>query len=212
MGASRNKSGPPSWFIFLLGVALVFGGYYLWTNFRQFVISGAVSVAEATEQFQEQSTATAERQIILETSLPTRRPTVTPKPPCQDFEVTAQSAIMRQDASTNSPLLDTLPQGNVVCVLGAREGADGFTWYLIDQEPQTRRVETGYMREDVIRALNPTPTPSDTPLPLPSITPTPTPTLTPTLPPEQRPTLAPSVTPSISPTPTPTATPDAVSI
>ncbi|MEM9951633.1 MAG: hypothetical protein AAF846_08545 [Chloroflexota bacterium] len=172
----RRGGGPPSWFIFLLGIAFVFGGAYLWANFQTFLRSGGLSVSEATAVSQVQSTSTAVRQVTNIAQLPTRRPTATPKPDCQNFEVSASSGIMRQAASTTSRLLESLSQGSIVCVLDSTEGADGFVWYYIDRDAVTNFIEPGYMREDVVRPINPTPTPSDTPLPFPTITLTYTPT------------------------------------
>lgn len=187
---SRQGNGPPSWFVFLLGVALIFGGYYLWINFQDYVRSGGLSVSQATAVSQQQAEATAVRQVTVIAELPTRRPSATPKPPCQDFSVSANTAIMRQQPSTNSTNLGVLSSGAVVCVLSSVDGDDSFTWYMIDRDPITQLIETGYMREDVIRPENPTPTPSDTPLPAPSITAI----LTPTLAPQQTP--PPSITPN----------------
>lgn len=167
---SRQGGGPPNWFVFLLGVALIFGAYYLWTNFEDYLRSGRVSISEATSVSEQEANATAVHQVTAIAELPTRRPTATPKPPCQDFSVSANNAIMRQLPSTNSKNLALLPSGTVVCVLEEVKGTDSFRWYLIDREPSTQLIETGYMREDVIRPVNPTPTPSNTGLPAPSVT------------------------------------------
>lgn len=173
---TRQGGGPPAWFTFLLGVAFIFGGTYLWSNFQTFLQTGGISVGEATTISQDFSTSTAVRQVTVAADLPTRRPTATPKPDCQEFEVTANSAIMRQAASTTSRLLETLPQGTVLCVLDNLEGEDGLTWYFVDRDALTNFIEPGYMREDVVRPLNPTPTPSNTALPAATITLTYTPT------------------------------------
>lgn len=180
MYSTNRGDGPPAWFIFLLAVVVIFGGYYLLTNFREFLSSGGISIAAATQLAQGDVTVTAQRINTVQAEQPTRRPTSTPRPTCQDFEVIVASGIVRERASTESPLAESLDQGAIVCVLSAEEGADGFTWYLIDRDSITSRIETGYMREDVIRPLNPTPTPSDTATMLPTITPTYTPTNTPT--------------------------------
>jgi hypothetical protein len=209
---SNRGNGPPTWFVFLLAVVIIFGGYYLWLNLQQFMRSGGLSVAAATQQAQEQVTATAIRQIEVQSELPTRRPTSTPRPACQDFEVTVASGIVRERASTESPLLESLDQGAIVCVLSGEEGADGFTWYLIDQDPITSRIETGYMREDVIRPLNPSPTPSDTATMPPTITPTSTPTLTPTAEVREAETATPAPSRTTAPTITPTPTSSGVNI
>lgn len=180
----RSDNSPPSWFVFLLGIALIFGVYYLWNNLREFFQAGGLSVSEATRAAQLDVTATLNRQEILQLELPTRRPTSTERPPCQDFEVLAESGIMRQAASTAAPIVESVIRGTTVCVLGSERGGEGFIWYLIDRDAITRRIEVVYMREDILRSLNPTPTPSITPPPLPSITAIPTRTVSPTLNPE----------------------------
>jgi hypothetical protein len=207
--SSRRGNGPPAWFIFLLAVAFIFGVYYLWAGFQNYLTTGGLSVAEATEMSQFDVTATAVRESVLQAELPTRRPTSTPKPPCQEFEVIVSSAIVRRQPTTNSPMADVLDEGSVVCVLERAEDTD---WYLIDRDAITRRIETGYMRDDLIRALNPTPTPSDTPTIPPTITATYTPsaTLTPTPGPTNTP--DPNSTSTPTRTPTPTVTPPAVSL
>ena len=55
-----QRSGPPTWFVILLGIAIVFGLYYLWLGVRNFMSSGA-SVVESTRQAIVQNTATAVR-------------------------------------------------------------------------------------------------------------------------------------------------------
>lgn len=189
MYRSRRNDGPPAWLVFLLGVAFVFGGYYLWIGFRSYVDSGGLSADQAALLSAQDVTATIVREQRLEAALPTARPTSTPRPACQDFEVNVASGIMRSDANTNSRLVTSLPQGSVVCVLEQTQGADGATWYLIDRDSLTRRIEAGYMRGDIVRPLNPTPTPSNTPLPPPTITATYT--------------LTPTVTSTATATPTP---------
>lgn len=174
----RQGGGPPAWLTFLLGIAFVFGGSYLWSNLQSFVRSGGISVGEATAISQGLSTSTAIRQVTNIAALPTRRPSATPKPNCQYFEVSATNAIMRQAASTTSRLLESLPQGTVICVLDIVEAEDGFIWYFVDRDEVTNFIEPGYMREDLVRALNPTPTPSNTAPPPPTITLTYTPTVT----------------------------------
>ncbi len=207
--SSRRGNGPPAWFIFLLAVAFIFGLYYLLAGFQNYLTTGGLSVAEATEMSAFDVTSTAVRDSALLAELPTRRPTSTPKPPCQEFEVIVSSAIVRREPTTNSPMAGVLEEGSVVCVL---ERAAGTDWYLIDRDAITRRIETGYMRQDLIRALNPTPTPSNTPIPPPTITTTytPSPTRTPTPGPTNTP--DPNSTPTLTLTPTPTVTPPAVSL
>jgi hypothetical protein len=171
----RQNDGPPSWFVFLLGIAFIFGGFYLWTNFQDYLRTGGLSVDQATQVSREEASATAVQRVTTVAELPTRRPSSTPKPDCQEFRVSAATAIMRQQPSTAATLVESIPEGTMVCVLEATTGGDGFIWYLIDRDPVTRLIETAYMREDVIEPANPSPTPSITFLP-PTITATYSPT------------------------------------
>ena len=197
-----RRNGPPTWFIFLVGIAIVFGVYYLWLGVRSFMASG-MTVVESTRQAIEYATVTAERIEELEVFAPTPLPTYTPVPPCQDFVVDVASAIVRKLPTTNSPIADTLSQDEVVCVIGKEPDSD---WYVVDDNPLTRRLEAVYMHEDIIRSLNPTLTPSVTFTPAPTVTNTPTftPSNTPQI--TDTPTPNPNVTPSNTPTPTATQT------
>jgi hypothetical protein len=195
--------------VFLVAVALVFGIYYLWMGVRDFLYTGGLGIAEATERAVIISTATAEQVQQFQFSQATPRPTSTPIPPCQDFIVSVPSAIVRERASTNAPIITSLPQGTSVCVIG-REGDS--EWYLIDSNSQTRRLEAAYMHQTVIEAVNPTLTPSQTFTPLPTVTPaptlsaTPSPTITPNPTRDPRVTETPSPTSTATPTLTPSAT------
>lgn len=195
--------GPPAWLIFLLGVASVFGMYYLWTGFRNFVSSGGLGVIEATEQAVELDTATAEM-IEAQQQLFTPLPSATPLPECQDFTIVVDAAVVREGPTTSSAPVDTWDFGETVCVIGREEGSE---WYLIDRNPITRRIEQAYMREDLIDAVNPTPTPTNTYTPAPTVTPAPTETSTQTFTPA--PTDTPDPDATSTPTPTPSATPTA---
>jgi len=186
---SHRRGGPPSWLIFLLGIAVVFGLFYLWTGIQNFIASGGLPVFEATEQAEEVATATAvqvQTAQVISTVPP--RPTATPFPECIDFVVNVPSAVVRERPTIGSLALDARSEGEVVCVISPV--AENPEWYLIDENPATRRIEPAYMSEIVIQALNPTPTPTNTFTPAPTVTP------------------APSATPTLSPTPAPTRTPD----
>lgn len=217
MGYRRSRSGPPAWLVFLVAVALVFGGYYLIRGAQDFLRTGGLGVQEATERAQIIASATADR----EARNPTQSgaivliPTGTPPPACIDFRVVVSSARVR--ASPDGAVLTGFPQGTLVCVIRRAENNDA--WYLIDQNPRTRRIDEAYISEAVIEAVNPTPTPSHTPTPLPTVTPMPisaTPTITPTFTPSAtdipdfRPTLPPApgaATDTPAPTPTPADSP-----
>jgi hypothetical protein len=197
----RERSGPPAWLVFLVGVALVFGSYYLWLGLQSYLRTGGLGVVEATEQAVIVASATAER-ILVATSAVTPRPTLTPIPECLDFVVTAENAIVREGPSPGAAIRTSYFEGAVVCVLG--RASEDSEWYVIDMNEQSRRVDPAYMHESVIRALNPTLTPTRTltptlpPTPLPTITATPSPRPTDT----RIPGITDTPTPTVSPSPT----------
>lgn len=195
-----GKGGPPPWLIFLLGVALVFGLYYLWLGVRDFMETGGLGIVEATERAVIVETATAAVAPDLQRNSVTPRPSNTPIPECADFIVSVPSAIVRAQPSTSAPIVDSFPQGTIVCVISRAPESE---WYLIDSNPETRRLNAAYMHESVIEAVNPTPTPSNTFTPNPTVTPLPTNS------PTTSPSPAPTATrdPRITDTPTPTLTP-----
>ena len=203
-----QRTGPPSWFVILLGIAIVFGVYYMWLGIRGFMSSGMTTV-ESTRQAIEQVTATAERVLQLETYAPSPLPTRTPVPPCQDFAVSVPSAIVRSQPTTRSGIVETLPQDETVCVITRHLESE---WFVVDNNPLTRRLEPVYMHQNIIRPLNPTPTPSKTFTPAPTITPKPT--LTPSAAPSRPPADASPITASPAPSATvaPSQTPPNVNL
>ena len=209
-----QRSGPPSWFVILVGIAIVFGLYYLWLGLRSFMATG-VTVPEATQQAIAQSTATAFRIHEIVANAPTPLPSFTPVPPCQDFVVRVPIAIVRAQPSTDSGIVAGLQEGETVCVIAMLPDSE---WYMIDQNAGTRRLERVYMRRDIIRALNPTPKPSATPIPsdTPLPTKTPTPSASPTPPFTRHPASTSMTAPPTRPSPTATAsytaTPPSVSL
>jgi hypothetical protein len=198
-----SGGGPPAWLVFVLGVALVLGGYYLFSGFRNFV-QRETRELRATEQQQAIVVSATAVRLGTQTQAAVDMPpiTVTTVPECQPFVVIVESALVRQEASTSSPQITAFQEGDSICVLEAV--ADG-EWYKIDIDQATRRIETGYMFYNIIEAVNPTPTPSSTFTPLPTTTPAPTLTPTTTPSPEPSPTRDPDA--SNTPTPTPTPTP-----
>lgn len=205
---ARNSGQPPTWFVFLIGVAFVFGLYYLYIGFQAYLETGGSSVAGATEQAIEAATATRLQRLEIDAELPTRRPTSTSPPPCQYFTVIVDSAILRSQPSTASQRIETLGGGTEVCVMGVEE-VGVWNWYLIDRNPVTRRMEAGYVREDLIEPINPTATPIPTQQSAPTVTPQPIPTRPQGQPsvPEARPTQPPRATNTSRPGTTPTQAP-----
>jgi len=199
-GSRRTNNGLPTWLVFLLGVAIVFGVYYVWLGVQNFLRSGGQGIIESTRSAEIVAAATAE---VIRTSAATLRPSPTSIPPCETFMVVVPNARVREAPSENAPVITSYFQNDPVCVVG-RPSPDS-EWYTIDSNPSTRRLDVAYMHESVIAAVNPTATPSRTPTPLPTVTPAPT--LTPSTTPTFRPTDTPDT--SVSPTPMPTLTPSA---
>ncbi len=200
----RGGSGLPPWLVFVLAIALVFGGYYMYLGARDFIETGGLGMDEATERAQIISTATARSQPTRGTTVNvfgyTPPPTETPIPPCEEFIVSVATAIVRNAPTLRGEVVGTLVEGEIVCVVGMEPNTD---WYIIDSNPLTRRLEAVYMRNDLIEPRNPTLTPSSTYTPAPSVTPMPS--LTPSI--TVSPTLSPTRDPRASDTPTPTFTP-----
>jgi hypothetical protein len=211
----RGRDSIPAWFIFLVGIALVFGIYYVWLGIQSFLRSGGRGIIESTQNAAIVSTATA---ASIETGIPTVRPTTTPFPPCEPFFVIVPNARVRAAPGDSGAVLTSFFMNDPVCVEG--RAAPDSEWYIIDWKPETRRVDIAYMHESVIAPKNPTPTPTPTQKPPPSVTPLPsltpsriatitrtptvtqTPTITPTLPPSETPTVTPTVSASETPMPT----------
>jgi hypothetical protein len=192
--------------IFLVGIALVFGLYYVWLGIQSFLRSGGRGIIESTRSAAIVSTATA---AFIETGIPTVKPTTTPFPPCDPFYVIVPNARVRAAPSDSGAILTSFFMNDPVCVEG--KVAPDSEWYIIDWKPETRRVDIAYMHESVIAAKNPTPTPTRSPTPPPSVTPAPT--LTPSRTPKVTITQTPEATitedsakPTLPPTPAKTAT------
>lgn len=204
--SSRRSAGPPAWLTLLIGIALVFGVYYVWLGVQNFLRSGGLGVQEVTQRAVIIGTATAER--LRPTSAPALVPTFTPPPTCEAFVVSVPNARVREAPSDRAAVVTSFFANQEVCVVG-RPNPDS-EWYTIDTNPRTRRIEAAYMHETVIRAVNPTLTPTRTPTLTRTPTETPTPTQTPTPQPgaaEAGTTPAGSATPMPTPTPLPTITP-----
>jgi hypothetical protein len=200
----RGQGGPPAWIVFLAGVAVIFGVYYIWLGVQNFLRTGGRGVVEATQQAEIVATATA--QFVPPTDPVPIRATATPIPECQQFVVIVANARVRESPSENGAVITAFFENDPVCVLG--RAAPGSEWYVIDSRPQTRRLELAYMHESVIAAVNPTVTPTRTPTVTRTFTPTRTPTITRT--PWPEPTIPSTSAPNPAPlaaTPPPTVTP-----
>lgn len=210
----RSRGGPPALLVFLLAAALVFGVFYIWQGVQNFLRTGGLGVVEATERAQVVDTATAQRVTRMATSVLTLRPTATEVPPCTDFRVDVPAAIVRDAPSTSGAVVTQFNEGTIVCVL---QKVTDSEWYAIDVNPETRRIDPGFMHESIIEAVNPTLTPSLTYTPSNTVSPAPTVTPVPTNRPTRTPSPLPSYTrdphwtntplPTLTPTPTPSETP-----
>jgi hypothetical protein len=171
---NSRGDGPPAWFITIIGIALVFGAFRVWIGIQDFFSAGGVPLPIASEQAQERASETA---VIQATIISTRFPSATPPPACQEYIVRSGAGLIniRAANSTVAPIIETLNEGQTVCVLQQLD-----EWYLIDRDTRTRRIEEGYIFEGLIVPANPSPTPSQTFTPPPTITLTFTPTPTPT--------------------------------
>jgi len=202
---SSRRTGPPTWFVSLIGIALVFGAYYVWVGIQNYAESGGQSITNATQLAQVNATETAVRLRDIQAGLPTLRPTSTPGPQCQEYVVVVDTAIRRRDPSVNAAFIDSLEEGDIVCVIQQEPGLD---WYLVDRDRITRRIEPVYMHIDLIEPRELTPTPSLTPTFAPTVTPESSPTLIPVT--DNRPTVPSIDVPQLAPTVTltPSRTPD----
>jgi hypothetical protein len=221
----RRSGGTPSWLVFLLGVAVVFGVYYMWQGFRDYNAARGVS-GQATREAATltaiaggdapRPTIFAGGNNLIQGSSSSTQPspsqpqsvaeqpvvTLTPVPECMDFIITERANI-RNAPNTEAGVVEIYQEGTIICVLGnAVENPD---WYLLDLNPLSRRVNPAYVYRSLVRALNPTPLPTRTFTPAPTVTPMPT--LTPSDTPTPLPTRTPDFDATDTPTPTPTITP-----
>lgn len=187
--------------IIVVSALIVFGGYFVWTGFLSFLEDQGNITAQVTRQAYSTGTAQSES---------TRRPTLympvtfTPLPPCQMFTVKVESAVYRSKPCQDNiecPRVDSMPYGTEVCVYS--RVPNNPEWYIVELNPGGAFRDIVYMHESVIKAANPTPTPTLTFTPLPTISLTPSNTPPPTV----EPTMTDTVNPATPPTPTPTLTP-----
>jgi hypothetical protein len=182
----RGSTKTPFWVAALGGMLFVFASYLLYAGFLTFLTSGGdiTAPATATAASAAQATGYALNQAPEvgaqgTARIPTRLPTRTTVPPCQDFVVSVVKARVRECAKDTCTSLDTmLSQGQIVCVLGPAAGA--VDWYQVNLRPDQLYPEIAYMHSSVIDAVRPTSRPSRTPTGLPTVTPLPTITNTPT--------------------------------
>lgn len=222
-----RQGGTPSWLVFLLGVAIVFGVYYMWQGFREYSASTGIS-GQATREAATstaiaggdnprptamaggnsvssnnsgaQSNPAQPQSVVVQPAV-----TLTPVPECMDFVITERANI-RNAPDTQAGVIEIYQEGTIICVLG--EADENPDWYIIDLNPLSRRVNAAYVYRSLARALSPTPLPTRTFTPAPTVTPMPT--LTPSTTPTPLPTRTPDFDATDTPTPTPTLTPTVI--
>ncbi len=196
-----RKDNPPLILIILVGAMLVFGCYALWNGLTGYLREGgAAAVDAATAQVRATRTAAVRP---TEFFLPTFPPTWTPPPPCIRFTVTVDSALVRSCPNETCSIVTAYTYGTEVCVI--RHLSADSDWYEVETDTERRSLKLGYMHQNVIAAIDPTPIPTITNTPLPTVTPGPTNTLPPTR--TRAPTYTPTPTTTIdpnAPTPVPT--------
>ncbi len=176
-------SGTPIWLIVLVGMLVVFGGFFIWSGLLRFLnasgdITAPVTAQAASAAQQDQASASASEPI------PTI-PTETPVRPCQSFRVNVVKARVRECAKDTCATLETMySEGAVVCVYGVAPAATD--WYEVNLRPTSVYPQIVYMHTSVLDAINPTRRPTRTATALPTVT--------------LIPTLRPSRTPSFTPT------------
>ncbi|MCD4685444.1 MAG: hypothetical protein K8S97_05875 [Anaerolineae bacterium] len=207
---SRYRSGPSPLLVIMVGALVVFGGYFVWKGFLNFLEDQGDITAQVTRQAVASATARAAPLPVLPTIfIP---PTFTPLPPCIWFEVAVDRAVYRECPSTDDtqcPIREVILYGTQLCVYSRVPG--NIEWYVVDLNHEGAYRDTVYVHESVVEALNPTPTITHTYTPWPTITRTlsPTPlsvTPTPTVP-GPTPTSSPQSSPAPSRTPLPSVTP-----
>jgi hypothetical protein len=164
----KSSASPPTWLVLLIAVALVFGGFYLIQGAQIFLRTGGLGAEEATARARITASAVTQVGFTPIVTLPSAvRITATPAIACVPFVVVVPNAIVREQASANGAIIRGISSGEEVCVIGRAGDPD---WYLIDLNPETRRIDEAFMSDEVIEPLNPSPTPSDTVTALPTVT------------------------------------------
>ena len=196
--------------IVVIGALVVFGGYYIWIGFLQFLEDEGNITAQVTRQAFASATAQVGSTLRPTIFMPA---TFTPLPPCQMFRVTAERAVYRSCPSQDNrqcPIVEVVPYDTELCVYS--RAPENPEWYVIELNPGGAYRDIVYMHESVLKPVNPTPTPSLTSTPLPTVSPIPSNTPLPTVPASPTATPNPQATPSPSPTFTPSPSLPSVSL
>lgn len=174
MSYSYSNSGSPNPILIgLLGLALVFSSYLLWTGFIAWLDEGAANNRAEESTVAARSTSTFEAFVSVPTLVV--YPTSTPIPDCEYFTVRGpQAAFVRECPSTTCDDISFVEANETVCVVGraqSEEYPNADEWFEVLLEPDAFLPEITYMNEITLRAVNPTPTVTPTFEPLPTVTP-----------------------------------------
>jgi hypothetical protein len=199
--------------IVLVGAMVVFGGYFVWMGFLDFLDDQGDITAQSTRDISASATARAAPPPVF--SSPYLPASFTPLPPCEWYTVRVDRAVYRECPSqdnTQCPILNTVEYGTEFCVYS--RVPNNPEWFIVELNPNGSYRNTVFMHESVLEPVNPTRTPAPTVTPGPTLTLLPSSTPAPTLPPSPtpEPTQPPDVSPRSTPTPTPPPTVPYISI
>jgi hypothetical protein len=203
----HQRGSFPVWIAILIGVMLVFGGYYLWRGLIGYFESGAniaAPVIDSTVKAVARATETADA-VSQQSAMEFIFPTKTPDRICQNYWVSVVRARVRSCPDQSCDTLDRPVQGTMMCVY--RTAKDNPDWYEVDLAPQAPLPRLGYMHNSVVTLDQPAVRPTITFIPFPTVTALPS--LTPSQTPVPSATITPnpSFTPTFTDTPSPTDTP-----
>lgn len=176
MYPANRSSGFNPLTISLIAMTLVFGGFFLWQGFVEWVDrENADRYARATQTAIIEITSTAAPTDIF---YPSPTPVPDPVPECQIFFINAEAAYIRECPSRSCEEKDRFEYETEVCVYGKTPDTDlaNEEWYIVDLNAGGVFADIGYMHESVLKPRFPTPRPSQTFTPRPTITLTPSPT------------------------------------
>lgn len=188
-----HNPGPSTPFVIVAAIATVISCILVWLASVQFL--GPVLGSDATATRQAQQAVISQPTFDL-------GPSPTPIPVCQKFMVNVDRTTLRMCPDRECEARQLVSYGQELCVYGAVAADDRYpeatAWLQVDINAEGIIRDFVYIHQGVVKAMNPTATPTRTFTPLPTITLTPTlrHTLTPLIPTD-------TPTPLASLTPTP---------
>ncbi|MBI5959990.1 MAG: hypothetical protein HY866_14720 [Chloroflexi bacterium] len=199
---SHHRSGPSPLLVVALVAFMIFGGYFVWVGFLDFLEDQGDITAQVTRQAVNTATALSAPVGRLPTQyMPA---TFTPLPPCQWYKVNVERAVYRDCPSkdnTQCPIRDVVTYDTEMCVYS--RAPENPEWYIVELNPGGAYREIVFMHESVLEPVNPTPTVTATATPLPPASPTPFYTATPSDTPLPSITPAPTQPPVLDASPSP---------